>query len=62
MNEELYAPFDTTDRNFKNIYNIVTENKINDILDEGKFGNILEPFTRIALMERKRYNEFRKQN
>ena len=62
MNEELYAPFDTTDRNFKNIYNIVTENKINDILDEGKFGNILEPFTRIALMESKRYNEFRKQN
>lgn len=62
MDEELYAPFDTTDRNFKNIYNIVTENKINDILDEGKFGKILEPFTRIQQMERKRYDEFRKQN
>lgn len=58
MDEELYAPFDTSDRNFKNIYNIVTDNKINDILDEGKFGNILEPFTRIALMERRRYKNF----
>ena len=59
MDEEFYAPIDVTDRNFKNIYNIVTENKINDILDESKFGNILEPFGRIQQMERKRYDEFR---
>jgi 5'-3' exonuclease len=61
MDEEFYAPIDVTDRNFKNIYNIVTENKINDILDESKFGNILEPFGRIQQMERKRYDEFRKE-
>lgn len=68
MDDELYAVIDTTDRNIKNIYEIVSENKINDILDENKFGNILEPFGRIIMMENKRlkayldYEKFRKEN
>ena len=60
MDEESYAPIDTSDRSIKNVYNIVTENKINDILDERKFGDILEPFTRIITMENRRYDIFRK--
>jgi 5'-3' exonuclease len=68
MDDELYAVIDTTDRSIKNIYKIVSENKINDILDENKFGNILEPFGRIIMMENKRlkayldYEKFRKEN
>ena len=68
MDDELYAVIDTTDRSIKNIYKIVSENKINDILDENKFGNILEPFGRIIMMENKRlkayldYERFRKEN
>lgn len=62
MDEEFYAPIDTTDRNIKNIYEIVKENKVNEILDEEKFGNILEPFARIQMMENKRYYEFKKEN
>lgn len=68
MDDELYAVIDTTDRSIKNIYEIVSENKINDILDENKFGNILEPFGRIIMMENKRlkayldYEKFRKEN
>lgn len=68
MDDELYAVIDTTDRSIKNIYEIVSENKINDILDENKFGNILEPFGRIIMMENKRlkayldYERFRKEN
>jgi 5'-3' exonuclease len=68
MDDELYAVIDTTDRRIKNIYEIVSENKINDILDENKFGNILEPFGRIIMMENKRlkayldYEKFRKEN
>ena len=62
MDEESYAPIDTTDRNIKNIYNIVKENKVNEILDEDKFGNILEPFGRIIMMENKRYYEFKREN
>lgn len=62
MDEEFYAPFDTDERSIKNVYRIVTENKVNDILDERRFGDILAPFTRIIEMERKRYEEFRKKN
>lgn len=58
MDDEFYAPIDTTDRNVKNIYNIVRENKVNDILDEQKFSNILEPFGRIMMMEGRRFKEF----
>ena len=59
MNDELYAPIDTSDRNFKNIYNIVNENKMNDILDEDKFGNLLSPFNRIITMENRRFKEWK---
>ena len=68
MDDELYAVIDTTDRSIKNIYEIVSENKINDILDENKFGNILEPFGRIIMMENKRlkayldYEKFKREN
>ena len=58
MDEESYAPIDITDRSIKNVYEIVTENKINDILDESKFGDILEPFGRIIMQEHKRYKEW----
>jgi len=58
MDEESYAPIDITDRSIKNVYEIVTENKINDILDERKFGDILEPFGRIIMQEHKRYKEW----
>lgn len=62
MDEESYAPIDVSNRSIKNVYNIVTENKINDILDERKFGDILEPFTRIITMENKRYGKFKEEN
>jgi len=62
MDEELYAPIDTSDRSIKNVYKIVSENKINEILDEEKFGNILEPYSRIILMENRRYEQYRKEN
>jgi 5'-3' exonuclease len=58
MDEEFYAPIDTSDRNTKNIYRIVNENKIYDMLDENKFSRILEPFGRIILMEKERYEDF----
>ena len=58
MNEELYAPIDTSDRSIKNVYAIVKENKINEILDEDKFGNMLSPYGRIIMMENKRFKIF----
>ena len=62
LDDELYAPMDTSERDTKNIYNIVTENKINEILDEGRFGDILGPYGRIIMMENRRYNDFRTTN
>ena len=58
MDEEFYAPIDISDRSIKNIYEIVKENKVNEILDEEKFGNILEPFGRVILMEHKRFKVY----
>ena len=62
MDEEFYAPIDTDERSIKNVYEIVSENKINDMLDEGKFSNLLEPFGRIQLTERRRYDAYKKGN
>ena len=62
MEEESYAPIDTSERSIKNVYRIVNENKVNEILDESKFGNILEPFARIVMMENKRYKEYKDGN
>ena len=58
MDDESYAPIDTSERDIKNIYRIVSENKVNEILDEEKFGNILAPFGRIMIMENRRYKDF----
>ena len=62
MDEEFYAPIDTDERSIKNVYEIVSENKINEMLDEGRFSNILEPFGRIQLTERRRYDAYKKGN
>ena len=62
MNKELYAPIDVRDRNTKNIYEIVREEEINDIMDEQKFGDWLSPFNRITTMEKRRYYEFEREN
>lgn len=61
MEDESYAPIDTSERNIKNVYKIVGDNKINDILDEEKFGNLLEPFSRIIMMEERRFKDYEKQ-
>ena len=58
MNEESYAPIDTSDRSIKNVYEIVKENKINEILDEDKFGNMLSPYGRIIIIENRRFIDY----
>lgn len=62
MKEESYAPLDVTERSIKNVYKIISENKINEILDEEKFGNILEPFGRIIMREKMRYDKFTRES
>ena len=60
LDYRLYDVIDTSERDTKNVYRIVEKNKMFDMLDEEKFGNILAPYSRIISMERKRYGEFKK--
>ena len=60
LDYRLYGVIDTSERDTKNVYRIVEKNKMFDMLDEEKFGNILAPYSRIITMERKRYGEFKK--
>jgi 5'-3' exonuclease len=58
MNNELYAPIDTSDLSAKNAYEIIKDNNMNEVLDETKFGNLLEPFNRIQMMENRRWRAY----
>ena len=58
LKEEMYAPLGDDDRNIKNIYQIVKDNGMNDLLDEKKFGSIFGMYERIIKTE-KSYEQVR---
>jgi len=58
LRERLYAPIDTDERSAKNAYKIIENNGMYDLLDEKKFGDILAPYSRIILMEGRRYAKY----
>jgi hypothetical protein len=62
LNDSLYVPIDTSDRNLKNVYKIIDTNKMYELTNESKFGNAFAPYSRIILMENKRYKEFLKKS
>jgi 5'-3' exonuclease len=62
LNDSLYVPIDTSDRDLKNVYKIIDTNKMYELTNESKFGNAFAPYSRIILMENKRYKEFLKKS
>jgi len=58
MDDEMYAPMDIDGRNIKNVYGIISENGMNDILNENAFGSLFGSFERIIKME----TEYSKKN
>ena len=58
LDDEMYAPMDTSDLGTKNIYYIVRENSMTELFDEGRFSSLFEPYSRICLMERRRYGDY----
>jgi DNA polymerase-1 len=62
LNDTLYAPIDVSDRNLKNVYKIVDDNKMYELTNENKFGNAFAPYSRIILMESKRYEKYLKKS
>jgi len=62
LDDTAYEVMDTSDRDTKNVYKIVNEYRMYDMIDEGKFGNILGPYSRIIAMENRRWKEYQKNN
>lgn len=51
MKEEMHAPLSPDGRDIKNIYNIIYENGMSDMLDEHKFGNLFGMYEKLIKME-----------
>lgn len=62
LNDIMHAPIDTSDRDVKNAYRIIDKNRMFDLTDETKFGDVLAPYSRIIMMERKRYENYKRDN
>ena len=57
LKEEMYAPLGDEDRDIKNVYTIIKENGMNDMIDESKFGALFGMYERIIKMESKKNNK-----
>lgn len=62
LDNTAYEVIDTTDRSTKNVYRIIEEHKMYEMLDEKKFGDILAPYSRIITMENRRYGKYKEAN
>ena len=52
LKEESYAPMNCEGRDINNVYEIISSNGMNDLLDEKVFGNVFGYFERIIKMEK----------
>ena len=62
LSDVLYAPIDTSDRDMKNVYMIINENEMSQLSDENKFSEVFSPYSRIIMMEKRRFKEFLKKS
>ena len=60
LKEEMYAPLGDEDRDIKNVYTIIKENGMNDMLDETKFGALFCMYERIIKMEKEYLKKYSK--
>ena len=58
MAEEMHEPIDVTERELRNVYSIIKENGMRDLMEESKFSDMLAPYGRIRMMEKRRFDEF----
>ena len=62
MDETMYSPMDIEGRSFTNLYNMIREDNIIDLISENKFSSFFSTFKPLVDKEIKRYNEFIKNN
>lgn len=57
MDTMMYAPMDPEDRSFGNLYKLINEDKIEDLMGETNFASFFNIFKRIETKEKKRFEE-----
>ena len=60
MEAMMYAPQDPEGRSFKNLYQYIVEDNIDELLGDTKFASFFSPFKSFAQREIKRYEESQK--
>ena len=60
MNNIMYAPLDPNGRDYKNLYQIIQDNEMIDLLNEERFGNLFSAFYKLIDFEKKYFNEINK--
>lgn len=58
LTDESYGIMDTSDRDIKNVYKLVSEFDLTELTNEDKFSSLFSPFGRIIMMENKRFREY----
>ena len=62
LDDTAYSVMDTSERSAKNAYKLIEDYRMFEMLDEKKFGDILAPYSRIIMMENRRYGEYKETN
>ena len=62
MDETMYAPMDIEGRSFENLYTMIKEDNITDLISENRFSSFFSTFKSLADKEIKRYKDFLKNN
>ena len=57
LNDEMHAPMNTEDRAIEDVYQIITDNGMNDLLRENVFGSLFGMFERIIKTEQQNYKK-----
>jgi 5'-3' exonuclease len=57
MEDEMHAPLGDDDRNINNVYDIISKNGMNDLMNEKIFGSVFGFFERIIKMEKKYFEK-----
>jgi hypothetical protein len=53
----MYTPIDPEGRSFKNLYNLILEDGIDELSGDTKFSSFFSTFKKIEEKEKKRYQE-----
>ena len=62
MDDTMYAPMDIEGRSFTNLYKMIKEDNITDLISENRFSSFFATFKPLVDKEIKRYNDYTKNN